>query len=182
MHPTLFEGKSKKRGKFFPAINVLGKNNTFNASHTFSVYDKQSNFSFLVDSGSDISALPAGWIKPTSKTICGPTSNSNVSCIGYATLTLDLGYSVKFPWKFSVCSSLRQPIIGADFLSHYSLYVDTANQRLLRALRHQEDSRQSPPPATSYDLTMSNMMEEAIDAEDEPQQNAKDELQQSTSR
>ena len=173
MHPTLFEGKSKKRRKFFPAINVLGKNNTFNARHTFSVY-KQSNFSFLVDSGSDISALPAGWIKPTSKTrktIYGPTSNSNVSCIGYATLTLDLGFRVKFPWKFSVCSSLRQPIIGADFLSHYSLYVDTANQRLLRALRHQEDSRQSPPPATPYDLTMSNMMEEAIDAEDEPQQN-----------
>ena len=49
--------------------------------------------------------------------------------------------------------------------------MDTANPRLLRALRHQEDSRQSPPPATTYDLTMSNMMEEAIDAEDEPQQN-----------
>ena len=173
MHPTLFEGISKKRGKFFPAINVLGKNNTFNAHHTFSVDDKQSNFSFLVDSGSDISALPAGWIKPTTKThktICGPTSNSNVSCIGYASLTLDLGFSVKFPWNFSVCSSLRQPIIGADFLSHYSLYVDTANKRLLRALKHRQDSRQSPP-STSNDLTMSNMMEEAIDMEDEPQQN-----------
>ena len=93
--PPCSKANQKKRGKFFPAINVLGKNNTFNARRTFSAYDKQSNFSFLVDSGSDISALPAGWIKPTSKTrktIYGPTSNSNVSCIGYATLTLDLGF------------------------------------------------------------------------------------------
>ena len=52
---------------------------------------------------------------------------------GYLNLVLDLGFSKQFSWKFTVCKFLRQPILGADFLSQYSLLVDSANKHLLQA-------------------------------------------------
>ena len=151
-------------------MNVLGENKIFNARQTFSVHDALSRFSFLVDSGSDISALPTGWIKPSSvtrKIINGSTIQSNVSCIGYVNLTLDLGFEKTFPWKFAVCNSLRQPILGADFLSNYSLLVDTANQRLLQGESFLQNSS-NVSTFSSNKLTMGNMMDEVLDVEDTP--------------
>ena len=113
---------------------MLGENNNFSARHTFSVYDPTPKFSFLVDSGSDVCAAPAGWIKRevrAHKTLQGPTLHSNVSCVGYANLTLDIGFARKFPWRFAICKSLMQPILGADFMKNYSLLIDPTNKRLL---------------------------------------------------
>ena len=81
-------------------MNLLRVNKIFNARQTFSAHDALSRFPFLVDSGSNISALPTGWIKPfsvTRKIINGPTIQSNVSCLGYVNLTLDLGFEKTFP-------------------------------------------------------------------------------------
>ena len=89
-----------------------------------------------MDSGSDISALPIDLAKPETKmykTFKGPTSNANISYVSYANLVLDLGFPKQFSWKFAVCKSLRQPILGANFLSHHSLVVDFANKRLVQA-------------------------------------------------
>ena len=80
----------EKRGKFFPAVNVLAENKTFNARQTFSVHDALSRFLLLVDSGSGISALPIGWIKPsrvTRKIIKALTIQTNISIIGCVNLT-----------------------------------------------------------------------------------------------
>ena len=125
----------KKRQGFSPAINVLGENKR-SLAHSFSVYDPLTKYSFLVDSGSDVSALPINLAKPKTKifkTFKGPTSNANISCVRYVNLVLDLGISKQFSWKFAVCKSLRQPILDADFLSQHSLLVDSANKRFLQA-------------------------------------------------
>ena len=109
---------------------MLGENKRSLARHFFSVYDPLTKYSFLLDSGSDVSSLPIDLAKPETKmfkTFKGPTSNANISCVGYVNLVLDVGFSKQFSWKFAVCKSLRQPILGADFLSQHSLLVDSHN-------------------------------------------------------
>ena len=79
---------------------------------------------------------------------------------------LDLGFSKQFSWKFVVCKSLRQPILGADFLSQHSLLVDSANKCLLQApSQHTHSSKKVSP---SFHLTVNNMMNESVDIDDEP--------------
>ena len=126
-----------------------------------------SKFLILVDSSSDISALPTGWIKPSSvtrKIINGPTIQSNVSCTGYVNLTLDFGFEKSFPWKFAVCNFLRKPILSADILSNYSLLVDTANQRLLQRENFCQNSS-NVSTFSSNKFTMGNMIDEVLDGD-----------------
>ena len=118
-----------------------GEQNILSPSFFFNLrpFDKIFILGVLVDSGSDISTLPIDLAKPEikmCKTFKGSTSNANInniSCVGHVHLALDLGFSKQFSWKFAVCKSLRQPILGADFLSQHSLLVDSANKRLLQS-------------------------------------------------
>ena len=64
-------------------------------------------------------------------------------------------------------NSLRQPILGADFLTNYSLLVDTANQRLLQGESFQQNSS-NVSTFSSNKLTMGNMMDEVLDVENMP--------------
>ena len=78
---------------------MLGENKRSLARHSFSVYDPLTKYSFLVDSGSDVSALPIDLAKPETKmfkTFKGPISNASISCVGYVNLILDLGFSKQF--------------------------------------------------------------------------------------
>ena len=64
----------------------------------------------MVDSCSDLSALPIDLAKPETKmfkTFKGPTSNANISCVGCVNLVLNLGFSKQFSWKFAVCKSVN---------------------------------------------------------------------------
>ena len=84
---------------------MLGENKRSLARHSFLVYDPLTKYSFLVDSGSDVSASPIDLAKPETKmfkTFKGPTSNANISCVGYVNLVLDFGFSKQFSWKFAV--------------------------------------------------------------------------------
>ena len=147
---------------------MLGENKRSFARHSFSVYDPLTKYFFLVDSGSDVSALPIDLAEPETKmfkTFKGPTSNANISCVGYVNLVLDLGFSKRFSWKFAVCKSLRQPILSADFLSQHSLLVDSANKRLLQApSQHTHSSKKVSP---SFHLTVNNIINESVDIDDD---------------
>lgn len=44
--------------------------------------------------------------------------------------TLDLGLWRSFRWQF-IIADVKQPIRGADFLAHYSIWPDLKNKRLV---------------------------------------------------
>jgi cleavage and polyadenylation specificity factor subunit 1 len=49
---------------------------------------------------------------------------------GWLPLSLNLGLRREFTWRF-VVADVTEPLIGADFLSHFGLLVDCRNNRLL---------------------------------------------------
>ena len=126
---------------------MLGENKTSLARYSFSIHNFTKKYSFLVDSDSDINAVPIDLAKPETKiykTRKGQTSNASISYVGYVNLILNLGFFKQFSSKFPVCKLLRQPIPGADFLSQHSLLVDYANKRLFQTpLQHTHLSKKT---------------------------------------
>ncbi|XP_071454111.1 uncharacterized protein [Hetaerina americana] len=57
-------------------------------------------------------------------------NDTPIAIYGSVTLSLSLGLRREFLWKF-VVADVPQPIIGADFLRHFSLLVDIARKRLV---------------------------------------------------
>ena len=104
-------------------------------SRLFRIFDKSSGISFLVDTGAEVSILPASFQSASSKPI--PTSvklqavnGSSISTFGQRSLTLDLGLRRTFRWIF-IIADLPLPIIGADFLREFGLLVDVKHRKLI---------------------------------------------------
>jgi hypothetical protein len=57
-------------------------------------------------------------------------NGTTVRIYGWLPLNLNLGLRREFTWRF-VVADVTQPLIGADFLSHFGLLVDCKNNRLL---------------------------------------------------
>lgn len=66
----------------------------------------------------------------TSKLMLQSASDSRIAVYGEKTLNIDLGLRRKFTWTF-VIANVTDAIIGADFLHHYKLLVDTRNKKLI---------------------------------------------------
>lgn len=97
------------------------------------VTDRKSKMQFLVDTGSDLCVFPRTATKTRRPQIAFELFAANGSPIhtyGFMQLDLDLGLRRAFPWRFIV-ADISKAIIGADFLSHYSLTVDCRNRRLI---------------------------------------------------
>lgn len=62
-------------------------------------------------------------------------NGSEIKTFGVRTLVLDLNLRRAFRWTFIV-ADVKQPIIGADFLSHYGLLVDLSARRLRDKVTH----------------------------------------------
>ena len=60
-------------------------------------------------------------------------NNTSVATYGTRSLTLDLGLRRTFRWVF-VVANVKHPILGADFLRHFSLLVDMRHHRLADGL------------------------------------------------
>lgn len=88
---------------------------------------------FLVDTGSDLCVFPRTASKtrrPKSSYELFAANGSSITTYGSTQLELDLGLRRVFSWRF-VVADVSKAIIGADFLSHYSLIVDCRNRRLI---------------------------------------------------
>ena len=75
-----------------------------------------------MDSGSAITAIPLKLIKTDTwfvEKIYGSTNSSTILWIPSVTLHVSFRDN-QFLWTFLVCKLLRQPIQGADFMSHIS--------------------------------------------------------------
>ena len=102
-------------------------------STTLYVKDEISGRNFLVDSGADISLIPASKFDQRSGRRGPPLTAANGSPIrsyGDRNLTLHLRER-KYQWRF-VIADVRQSILGADFLRKHGLLVDIKNQCLVR--------------------------------------------------
>ena len=63
-------------------------------------------------------------------------NGSSIAVYGTRSLSLNFGFGRIFQWTFHI-ASVRHPILGADFLSHYGLTVDCKHGRLLDSTYHQ---------------------------------------------
>ena len=60
-------------------------------------------------------------------------NNTTITTYGTSKRIVDAGLKREYAWTF-IIADIKQPIIGADFLIHYSLLVDL-NNRCLRDMR-----------------------------------------------
>ena len=96
---------------------------------SMSVFDKVSSFSFLVDTGADISVVPLSFITDTSqKPRSRPgqrlraANGSFIDTFGTKSVNLDLsGFNTRHSFRVA---RVDQPILGADFFRKHSITID----------------------------------------------------------
>lgn len=125
MHTTLqISGKLPGR----PSVaTAAGQNNSL-----LYVRDRVSRRRFLVDTGAEISVLPATRSDKLSNSQGAKLTAANGSCIrtfGKRIISLHFN-KCHFQWTFTV-AEVSQPLLGADFLRAHSLLVDVKGQRLI---------------------------------------------------
>ena len=103
------------------------------SSGLLQIRDNITNHKFLVDTGAEFSVLPA----TSSDRASGSkgldlkaANNSTIHTYGQRMLTLSLGLRRHFTWIFLI-ADVSHPILGADFLSHHDLLVDTKRGRII---------------------------------------------------
>ena len=120
-------GKLKRRQNI--ATNSVGAMR----GRLLKILDKSSKFKFLIDTGAQVSLLPATFSekkKKPHKLTLQAVNGSLINTFGSKFVNLQLGLHKDFPWSFIV-ADVSTPILGADFLQHYGLLVDMKRARLL---------------------------------------------------
>lgn len=112
------------------------------------IKDSSCKQHFLVDTGSQVSILPASQGDLTRKTdlLLHAANNTSIPTYGTKFKVLRFGTEAKYPWVFTI-ARISKPILGADFLRHFGLMPDLKNQ----CLRTQSNEAYS----CSVDLCMS---------------------------
>lgn len=98
------------------------------------VQDYNSGLRFLVDTGANVSVLPVTKRLFKGMQCCDyklyAANGTKIATYGTKTLILDLKLRRPYRWEF-IIANVRQPILGADFLSHHKILVDLARCRLV---------------------------------------------------
>ena len=96
------------------------------------VADKHNKCYYLIDTGAAVSVLSKSCANRTSDAACLPlvaANNTTINTYGNCRRIVDVGLNRDYAWIFIV-ADVKQPIIGADFLIHYSLLVDLKSRCL----------------------------------------------------
>ncbi|GBM89583.1 hypothetical protein AVEN_169410-1 [Araneus ventricosus] len=110
---------------------MAGKRNQQRITATYSlpkdsrrlfIRDRITNISFLVDTGSDVSLLPANVYQKrnSSQQTLLATNSSNINVYGQKTLSLNFNLRRDFIWTFLI-ADISTPILGADFLHYFCI-------------------------------------------------------------
>ena len=102
-------------------------------SRLFYVTDKATGLRFLVDTGAEVSVIPSSVSDRNhhkSNLTLQAVNNTSIATYGNRLLTLNIGLRRTFQWVF-IIADVKNPIIGADFIRHYSLSVDIDCNRLV---------------------------------------------------
>jgi hypothetical protein len=98
--------------------------------------NRSSKWKFLVDMGSDLSLCPRRLVLQLKEWInfdhCA-ANGTTIHTYERLPLSLNLGLCQDFTWQF-VMADVTHPIIGADFLSHFDLLVDSRSNPLLEGV------------------------------------------------
>ena len=100
------------------------------------VDDKRNKCKYLIDTGAEVSVLPKSCANRTTDAASVPlvaANNTTIDAYHTSKCVSDVGLKRDYTWKFIVADA-QQPIIGADFLIHYSILVDLRS-RCLRNMR-----------------------------------------------
>ncbi|PIK49798.1 gag-pol polyprotein [Apostichopus japonicus] len=94
--------------------------------------DRETGTRFLIDTGAEVSVIPATSKEKTTpaRSFLRAANLTNIGTYGESSLTLNIGLRRIYRWIF-VKADVSTPIIGADFLEHFSLLVDIKHRRLL---------------------------------------------------
>ena len=115
--------------------------------------DSTSKRQFLVDTGAEVSVLPATGLDTRTKQPGPPLLAANGSSIKtYGTRRLSLHFaSNTYHWNF-IIADVTRPLLGADFLRSNSLLVDLKGKRLVDAATfHSAPLRPTTAPAPRLD-------------------------------
>ena len=114
---------------------------------------------FLVDTGAEVSVLPATGLDRRTGQTGPPLLAANGSSIGkYGMRTLSLHFaSNSYQWKF-VIAEVSRPLLGADFLRSNSLLVDVKGKRLVDAVSYHSVPLSSTRGRTTHCRELSLMM------------------------
>ena len=102
-------------------------------SRLFFIVDQSSQRRFLVDTGAAVSVLPPSEIdrrSPQHGRELQAANGSVIATYGLRSLTLNLGLRRPYRWIFMI-ADVSHAILGADFLSHFSLTIDIKNKTLI---------------------------------------------------
>jgi len=96
------------------------------------IFDPISKLNFIVDTGSQISVLPAdpNFTQLFHKGFIASADGTKIPIYDEVELTLSFNFHRVFKWKF-VYATVKYPILGIDFLRHYNLTVDLNNDCLI---------------------------------------------------
>ena len=107
-----------------------------NSCRLFYITDSANNLRFLVDTGAEVSVIPPSQTdrkRQASNLNLQAVNDTAITTYGNRLLTLNIGLRRTFQWVF-IIAAVKNPIIGADFLRHYSLLVDVTHNRLIDGL------------------------------------------------
>lgn len=107
----------------------------FSGSRRLHIYDRTSGFRFLIDTGSDVSIIPAtakDRRKPPTSFRLHAANGTTIKTYESRLVATDLGLRRRFCWNFLV-ADVKTAIIGADFLSFFGVLVDLQHRQLTDA-------------------------------------------------
>ncbi|GFX14754.1 hypothetical protein TNCV_1484981 [Trichonephila clavipes] len=122
-------------GKFRRAVDLVASSPATEYKdcrnyHLF-VTDKNTGLRFLVDSGADLSIIPASCKNKICDSFKLYAANcSEIPTFGHKILTLNLGLCREFQFPF-IIAKVDKGIIGADFLNKFNLLIDIRNKQLI---------------------------------------------------
>ena len=134
----------KRASQPLVAVNAEGNHSQ---SCLFYVTDTNSGLHFLVNTGAEVSLLPASIFDRNRNQAGLPlqaANNSTISTFGTRSLTLDFSLRRSLPWVFTL-ASVRNPILGADFLKYYQLLVYMQHNKLIDSITHLQIKSVHPP-------------------------------------
>ena len=111
------------------------------SARSLTLHDATTNRAFLIDTGAEVSSVPASEEDPQGAPMqkeLVAANGSRIRCYGEKKLRLHIG-SRHYEWKFLV-AYVRRSLIGEDFLTHSSLLVDVRNKKLV----HPEEMNATP--------------------------------------
>ena len=124
------------------------------AAGSLTLHDANSNKTFLIDTGAEVSVVPATEQErqkaPLEKELVA-ANGSRIRCYGEKKVRFHIGART-YAWNFLV-ADVKRALIGADFLTHSSLMVDLRNKQMV----HPDDLNATPLQQTRHKSRISGL-------------------------